>query len=163
MILVALGSNVTGPWGSPRETLLRSMDELNVAPMSVLQRSTIIISAPFGKTDQPDFANAVVEIATNLSPEGVMEKLHAIEKLAGRERKEHWGPRTLDLDLLDYHGAVRRQRGKVQKALVLPHPGIEERSFVLEPIAEIAPNWIHPVSGLSVKVIIQKLYGLKQG
>ncbi len=162
MILIALGSNMTGPWGSPLETLTRAIQQLNTWPIRLIHSSTIISTMPFGKINQPDFTNAVVEVATHLPPDALMRKLHAIEYSAGRRRAMRWGPRTLDLDLIDYHGLIRTQKGKVQKALVLPHPGIEERSFVVGPIAEIAPNWRHPISHKSAKVILQKLYGLNR-
>lgn len=162
MILIALGSNMAGPWGSPYETLLRAMEQLNTGSVRLIRTSTIMSTAPFGKINQPDFKNAVVEVSTHLPPDALMRKLHAIEYKAGRRRGMRWGPRTLDLDLVDYHGLVRKQKGRAQKALVLPHPGIEERSFVAGPIAEIAPNWRHPISRKSAKVIIQKLYGLNR-
>jgi 7,8-dihydro-6-hydroxymethylpterin-pyrophosphokinase len=77
-----------------------------------------------------------------------MRRLHALEQAAGRRRRERWGPRTLDLDLLDYHGLLRRHH------LRLPHPGIAERDFVLVPIAEIAPRWRHPLSRKSAAAML---------
>ena len=144
MILVALGSNITGPWGNPRETVTHAIKELNNFPLRLRGASQLLITKPFGVVNQPDFVNAVAFIDTALSPEALLRKLHMIERAAGRKRGRRWGPRTLDLDLLDYHGLQRHQRGPVQKALVLPHPGIVERIFVLQPLQEVAPNWKHP-------------------
>ena len=144
MILVALGSNIAGPWGSPRETVAHALKELNYFPLRLRRASQLLITKPFGVVNQPDFVNAAALIDTALSPEALLRKLHMIERAAGRKRGRRWGPRTLDLDLLDYHSLQRQQLGTVQKALVLPHPGIAERIFVLQPLQEVAPNWKHP-------------------
>ena len=144
MILVALGSNIAGPWGTPHETIVRTLKELNRFPLGLRRASQLLITKPFGVLNQPDFVNAVASIDTALPPEALLRKLHMIERTAGRKRGRRWGPRTLDLDLLDYHGLQRHQLGTVQKALVLPHPGIAERIFVLQPLQELAPNWKHP-------------------
>ena len=144
MILVALGSNIAGPWGTPHETIVRALKELNRFPLRLRRASQLLITKPFGVVNQPDFVNAVASIDTALPPEALLRKLHRLERAAGRKRGRRWGPRTLDLDVLDYHGLQRRQLGTVQKALVLPHPGIAEREFVLQPLQEVAPNWKHP-------------------
>lgn len=144
MILVALGSNIAGPWGSPRETVSRAIDELNRFPLRLRGASRLLITKPFGMVNQPDFVNAVALIETALPPEALLRKLHLIERAAGRKRGRRWGPRTLDLDLLDYHALQHHQKGVVQKALVLPHPGIAQREFVLQPLQEVASHWKHP-------------------
>jgi 2-amino-4-hydroxy-6-hydroxymethyldihydropteridine diphosphokinase len=150
MILIGLGSNVDGPWGTPRETVLRALRVLDEWPTRLLKASQLIVSAPFGKTNQPPFVNAVVLIDTHLPPEGLMRHLHAVEREAGRRRRQRWGPRTLDLDLLDYHGLIRRY------PLILPHPGISERDFVLAPLAEIAPRWRHPINRKSALAMLHR-------
>ena len=144
MILVALGSNIAGPWGTPHETIARALKELNRFPLRLRRASQLLITKPFGVVNQPDFVNAVASIDTALPPEALLRKLHRLERAAGRKRGRRWGPRTLDLDLLDYHGLQHHQKGTVQKALVLPHPGIAERIFVVQPLQEVAPNWKHP-------------------
>jgi 2-amino-4-hydroxy-6-hydroxymethyldihydropteridine diphosphokinase len=141
MILVALGSNQHGPWGSPQETMHRAVQELNCYPTRVLQVSTFIVTVPFGRKNQPDFINAVAHLETRLPPETLLRLLQGIERRAGRSRSVKWGPRTLDLDIIDYHGRVVSYR-----KLQLPHAGISERTFVLVPIAEIAHYWKHPVN-----------------
>jgi 2-amino-4-hydroxy-6-hydroxymethyldihydropteridine diphosphokinase len=157
MILVALGSNKSGPWGNPEETLKRALLELSSGPTKLKIASSLIQTAPFGVTNQPNFVNAVAQIDTALSPHALLRRLHMIERSAGRRRGRRWGPRTLDLDLIDYNGQQITQKGLVQKALVLPHPGIAIRLFVLEPIAEIAPRWKHPVNHKTAASMIQKL------
>ena len=144
MILVALGSNIAGPWGSPRATVLHALQELNCFPLRLRRASSLLITKPLGVLNQPDFVNAVALIETPMPPQALMQKLHMIERAAGRKRGRRWGPRTLDLDLLDYHGQLRDQKGVVHSALILPHPGIPNRSFVLFPLQEVAPKWRHP-------------------
>jgi 2-amino-4-hydroxy-6-hydroxymethyldihydropteridine diphosphokinase len=144
MIVVALGSNLDGPWGTPRQTVERAIIALNQFPLGIVARSKLIITSPFGKKNQPSFVNAAALIETALSPHALLRKLHMIERAAGRQRRTRWGPRTLDLDLIDYHGLVRSQPSMQLKQLVLPHPGAAKRDFLLLPIAEIAPRWRHP-------------------
>jgi 2-amino-4-hydroxy-6-hydroxymethyldihydropteridine diphosphokinase len=169
MILIGIGSNLDGPWGSPQETVRRAITGLYRRPLRLLKASRAIVSAPYGRTDQPDFVNAAVAIDTALEPHALLEHLHAIERSAGRQRTLHWGPRTLDLDLLDYHGLViagaRDPDGACEghRALVLPHPGIPDRAFVLQPIAEIAPNWHHPVLGETALTLLRRLQARPAG
>ena len=152
MILVALGSNSNGPWGTPRETVAEALRRLNSGGIRLRKASQLLVTAPFGVTDQPDFVNAVAEVETQLPPETLLKNLHMVERLAGRRRTLRWGPRTLDLDLIDYHGLIRRAPPPV-----LPHPGIAERIFVLAPIAEIAPQWRHPETKLTAAALLRKL------
>jgi 2-amino-4-hydroxy-6-hydroxymethyldihydropteridine diphosphokinase len=162
MILIALGSNVTGPWGTPSQTLLRAIEELPRHGVTVLKQSQLIETAPMGPQDQPNYVNAVIAVKTDLSAHDLLRTLHAIEALAGRLRKERWGPRTLDLDIVDYQGLVLNSSGTGSEQLTLPHPGIAARSFVLEPIQQIAPDWTHPLSGETAAFMLRKLYGLSQ-
>jgi 2-amino-4-hydroxy-6-hydroxymethyldihydropteridine diphosphokinase len=156
MILIALGSNRPGPWGSPRQSLERAITMLNQWPLKLVRASTLYITKPMGPQNQPDYVNAAAQIETHLSPSALLQKLHAIERDAGRTRRIKWGPRTLDLDIIDYH-SLRMREGRGMQNLVLPHPGIAERSFVLEPLMEIAPRWRHPVTHQSAELILRKL------
>ncbi len=140
MIIIAFGSNVAGPWGTPEQTVLRAISEINRAPCKILKASRLLNTKPFGKIDQPNFVNAAAKIKSQLQPLELLVHLQSIENQAGRVRLEHWGPRTLDLDIIDYNGLVLDH-----PTLFLPHPGIAERDFVLKPLAEIAPRWRHPV------------------
>lgn len=153
MILIALGSNRNGNWGSPRDAVAEALRRLNTGGIRLRRASRLLVSAPFGVTDQPDFVNAVAEVETLLSPEALLLRLHHIERMAGRKRTLRWGPRTLDLDLIDYHGLVRPAPARP----VLPHPGITARIFVLAPIAEIAPRWRHPVTRLTAAAMLARL------
>ena len=163
MILIALGSNLSGPWGSPLQTVLRSLDEMSCYNIRVLNVSRLLETLPFGVVNQPHFVNAVTLVETALPPEILMRALHMIERRAGRKRLKRWGPRTLDLDLVDYRGLVRKPATQSIKPLALPHPGIEQRSFVLQPLLDVAPEWKHPVSHRAAKLTLRHLNRLIPG
>ncbi|WP_110601326.1 2-amino-4-hydroxy-6-hydroxymethyldihydropteridine diphosphokinase [Salinicola lusitanus] len=129
---IGLGSNLA----SPRDQLARAMSALAALPVSeCVAVSSLYASAPVGPQDQPDFVNAVVAVRTRLSPLALLDQLQAIEQRHRRVRHRHWGPRTLDLDLLWFAGLSCRS-----PRLTLPHPEMTHRRFVLEPLAEIAPT-----------------------
>lgn len=161
MILVALGSNLPGPWGSPRQALVRALAEMPGHNIRVRKVSRLHETSPFGVTGQPNFVNAMALVETSLAPETLMRALHMIERKAGRVRRKRWGPRTLDLDLIDYHGLVRKAARTAPKPLTLPHPGMAQRIFVLEPLVEIAPRWRHPVTHELAALTLWKLCRLK--
>ena len=128
---IGLGSNLD----NPAEQITVAMDELSVLPETSLVRcSSLYRSAPLGPQDQPDFINAVVKLQTGLTADKLLEQLQQIEKTHGRIRTVHWGPRTLDLDLLLF-GNMRIKT----ENLTVPHPHIAERGFVLSPLLEIDP------------------------
>lgn len=138
---IALGSNL----GDSLATLEGALAALEAVPgIRVLSRSRWYRSAPVGPA-QPDYVNGCALLEVSLSPEAVLEQLHATEHRYGRVRLERWGARTLDLDLILY-GLQQRE----SDTLLLPHPRFRERAFVLLPLAEIAPQWIDPVSGATV-------------
>lgn len=153
MILVGLGANIDGPWGNPAAAVKRALEQLNRNGLLCISASRLLVTKAFGVTGQPDFVNAVARIETKLSPADLMRRLHAIEAEAGRRRGRRWGPRTLDLDLLDYNGRIANDPAGPE----LPHPGIAERLFVLKPLAEIAPGWVHPVLRKKAATLIATL------
>ena len=153
MILIGVGSNMPGPWGAPEEAVARLPLELDRGPVRVIRASNPLRTTPFGVTDQPNFINAVLAVETGLEPSALLAHLQALERRAGRHREIRWGPRTLDLDILDFGGRVVAD----PSGLVLPHPGIAERPFVLVPIIEIAPEWRHPVNGLTAAEMLAKV------
>lgn len=152
MVLIALGANLPGPNGSPRQTLESALDALDQDGVRVLARSLWYVTAPVPASDQPDFVNAVVRVSTVLSPPALLTRLHGIEARFGRERLVVNGARTLDLDLLDYNGHILDD-----PALVLPHPRMETRAFVLVPLRDVAPHWRHPVTGVALSDLILDL------
>ncbi|MGI9416104.1 MAG: 2-amino-4-hydroxy-6-hydroxymethyldihydropteridine diphosphokinase [Hyphomicrobiales bacterium] len=168
MILLGLGSNLPGPWGPPADMLAGALEALEREGIRIALRSGFLLSAPLGRTAQPEFANAVVAVETYLPPLALLARCHRIERLGGRRRHQRWGPRTLDIDLLAYHGVImNRGTGSAAMAarapLVLPHPGIEQRAFVLVPLEEIAPGWHHPVTGQSPSAMLRRLGVQRQG
>ena len=103
-------------------------------------------------TDQDNFLNGCLELETLLPPEELLEELNRIESEAGRERKVHWGPRTLDLDIIFYDDLIVQET-----ELCIPHVDMQRRSFVLEPLAQIAPYKRHPVYGKTVKEMLEEM------
>ena len=129
---VGVGSNLEGP-AAQVTSGLRALGEL--PETRLLRQSALYATPPMGPPDQPDYVNAVALIATRLRPLALLDALQAIEQAHYRVRERHWGPRTLDLDLISYGDLVL-----AHPRLVLPHPGIAERAFVVIPLLEIAPE-----------------------
>lgn len=132
---IGIGSNLAGELASPGEQVAQAVEQLALMPQSrLLAQSPLYRSAPMGPQDQPDYINAVAQIDTALPPESLLDALQVIENRQGRERKQRWGARTLDLDILLY-GEVELH----SERLTLPHPGLCERDFVVLPLLDIAP------------------------
>jgi 2-amino-4-hydroxy-6-hydroxymethyldihydropteridine diphosphokinase len=137
---VGLGSNLEDPVAQVR----RALDELAAVPSTeVIARSHLYKTPPLGPADQPDYINAVAALDTTLSPLDLLAALHDLESRHGRRRDgTRWGPRSLDLDLLLYGDAVLDT-----PELMLPHPGLPERAFVLYPLYDVAPQLAVPGKG----------------
>lgn len=134
---IALGSNL----GDSRCILQNALAALNAADaIEVLTHSQIYETAPVGPP-QPDYLNCCALIQTGLAPEALLRELLQVEAQFGRVRRERWGPRLLDLDLILFDDLVL-----TTPTLQIPHPRMQERAFVLVPLAEIAPNWVDPIS-----------------
>ena len=153
MILVGIGGNLENTrFGSPRDTLSAALVALQSERVTIRRRSGWYHTEPVPRSDQPWFINAVVSIATEIGANGLLTLLQGLEKRFGRIRGETNAARVLDLDVLDYNGEVMST-----PLLVLPHPRLHERRFVLAPIAEIAPNWRHPILGLTATRLLSGL------
>ncbi len=170
MIIISLGSNVTSRWGNSDATILTAFSELENSGVEVLRHSRLYKTQPYGLVDQPDFTNAAVLVRTSRPPAALLKLLKSIEARAGRREAARWGPRPLDLDIIDYNKRILnwaqqdRQTFKYnQLSLTLPHPGIESRAFVLKPILDIAPLWHHPVTGASAAQLLRRLSRAKMG
>ncbi|NIA66992.1 2-amino-4-hydroxy-6-hydroxymethyldihydropteridine diphosphokinase [Pelagibius litoralis] len=155
-MLVALGSNLeSAGFGGPRQTLEAALDVMPSYGIAVIRKSSWYSSAPVPTSSQPWFVNGVICVETSVGPSDLLAKLHAIEERFGRKRIRKNECRTLDLDLL----AFGESRLAVQQGLMLPHPRIAERAFVLQPIDEIAPAWRHPVTGETAADMLSRLPG----
>lgn len=145
---IALGSNL----GNSQKILLEAIEAVDgAAHTSVIARSHFYQTAAVGPP-QPDYINACITVETQLSSQQLLRYLLAIEKQFGRVRKERWGPRSLDLDLLLYSSHITDLPG-----LTIPHPRLHERRFVLVPLADIAPTWQHPIFQITIDECLAKL------
>ena len=149
---IGAGANL----GEPVRQLTQAREQLEKAPgVKFLAASSFYRTQPVGPVEQPPFVNAVFEFDCEIGPRELLALLLDIEGRMGRVRKERWGPRVIDLDLLFYGDAVIREKG-----LEAPHPRLHERRFVLAPLAEIASCFVHPVLQ---KTVSELLTGLPAG
>jgi 2-amino-4-hydroxy-6-hydroxymethyldihydropteridine diphosphokinase len=158
VILIGIGGNLeSARFGAPRDTLSAALAALEEKCIRILTRSGWYRTEPVPRSDQPWFVNAVVALATELAAKDLLMVLQTTERQFGRVRGEPNAPRTVDLDILDYHGELMNHT-----SLVLPHPRLHERRFVLMPIAEIEPDWRHPILGLTAAQLLTRLSSEQQ-
>lgn len=148
-VYLSIGSNM----GDKKATLEQGIRELEAQKeIRNVRTSAFLETEPYGVTDQDMFLNGCVAMETLLTPEELLDMLHQIEANAGRERKIHWGPRTLDMDILFYDDLVYDSED-----LCIPHIDMQNRDFVLRPLAELCPGMVHPVLGKTVKQMLDEL------
>ncbi len=163
-LFLALGANRPGPWGLPNDNLERALIELRLAGIHVARVSHIYKTPPVASGRQASYLNAVVVASSHsaLGPTSLLRLLKSLERRAGRRVTPPLQPRPLDIDILDLGG--RRLNwpapGRRRCGLVLPHPLLQERAFVLIPLLEVAPRWSHPVLGVGAKTLLARV-GLK--
>jgi len=146
---LSIGSNI----GDSRKYLTDAVDALREHPlMRAVRVSEYLITKPYGGVEQDDFLNGAVELETILSPEELLSELHEIEQKAHRTREIHWGPRTLDMDIVFYDGEIYESEN-----LIIPHVDMENRFFVLKPLAELCPNKRHPILKKTVRQLLDNL------
>ena len=145
-VYLLLGGNL----GNRTLYLQQARESISQRVGSIKQTSRIYETAAWGKTDQPTFLNQVLGVETDLSPEEVLQSINAIEQELGRIRQEHWGARVIDIDILFYDEIVQQSQ-----RLTIPHPQLHLRRFTLMPLAEIAPNLMHPALDQSIKQLLE--------
>lgn len=180
LYIVALGGNLPSKAGTPEQTLRAAISDLAARNVTLIKVSRLFQTPCFPAGAGPDYVNAAALVSCDLPPRDFLALLHDIEALHGRERNYRWGMRTLDLDLIacnkidtptqnaiiypdeqTYHHwmslSADDQTTLTPPELILPHPRIQDRGFVLVPMADIAPNWTHPILGLTVLEMLQNL------
>ncbi len=163
--LVALGGNVSTAGEALQATILRAVAAIGQEIGRITRQSRLYRTPCFPAGAGPDYVNGAVVVETILSANQLLSRLHHIEQQFGRERVQRWGMRTLDLDLVAYGESVMPdretfeawmalphdlQRMRAPDELILPHPRLQDRSFVLIPLADVAPDWRHPILGFTV-------------
>lgn len=149
-IFLGLGSNIN----SPSDNLTTASILLSKLPGIIIKKeSKIYKTKPYGNENQPYFFNKVIEIETNYSPKELLHFCLKIEKKMGRVKKEHWGPRIIDIDILFYHQLIINK-----KELIIPHYDFENRDFFIIPMLEIAKYFIHPITNQTILEIAAHLF-----
>ena len=155
MIYLALGSNMKGDFATPQQLVTAAISNLPLCGAHVVKEAPLYGSAAVGPevdgAPQADYVNTVVAVRSVTSAIGLLRRLHSLEAAFGRARRIKWGPRTLDIDILSYHSEVHVFGAQI------PHPRLAERAFVLRPLADIAPGWRHPVTGVAIETLLKRL------
>ncbi|MEL7027751.1 MAG: 2-amino-4-hydroxy-6-hydroxymethyldihydropteridine diphosphokinase [Pseudomonadota bacterium] len=154
MIIIALGGNAPVDGLKPID-VIRAAGEVLERSVGVTARSRLYRSPAWPDPADPEFVNAVLAVRPHYAPVALLQRLTQIEAAFGRLRSARWGPRTLDLDLLDYDGRTRAP--DAESDLELPHPRMMERLFVLRPLLDIAPDWAHPETGEAAAQSVERL------
>lgn len=170
--LIALGANYPFGEGDAKETILKGISAIQ-KDLGVIRSKSMLYRTPaFPSGSGPDFVNAALKVETDLSMAELLSGMHRIEAQFGRERQRRWAPRTLDLDLINYDDVIapdrktfdqwaalslEKQMQDTPNDLILPHPRMHERAFVLIPLSDVAPDWIHPVFGKTISQMVDGL------
>ena len=144
IIYLALGTNL-----GDRPANLRAAIETLPPEIKVIAESKVYETPPWGYEDQPAFLNMAVKCETALEPESLLKRLKQLEVRLGREQSFRWGPRLIDIDILFYDDLILES-----ESLIIPHPRLQERAFVLVPLADIAPDFVHPVLKETIKELL---------
>ena len=147
-IYLSLGTNL----GDRQSNLLRALELLKASGIEILRASSVYETAAWGKQDQPDFLNQIIEVECEFPPPQLLKVINKIEEEMGRVRVEKWGERLIDIDILYHQSAIINQPN-----LTIPHAQIQNRRFILEPLVELAPHFQHPVLKKNQTVLLKDL------
>ncbi|MQY42171.1 2-amino-4-hydroxy-6-hydroxymethyldihydropteridine diphosphokinase [Epibacterium sp. SM1969] len=171
-VLIALGGNLPFEDLHPRDTILSAVNSLSGPQIEVVRESRLFKTPCFPKGAGPDYVNAAVVVRSDLAAPEILDFLHSVEAKFDRERITRWGMRTLDLDLLAVGDQIapdsqtfahwlnlgsEAQKTDAPEQLILPHPRLQDRGFVLVPLMDVAPDWVHPVLKRSVRQMVEAL------
>jgi 2-amino-4-hydroxy-6-hydroxymethyldihydropteridine diphosphokinase len=158
-VQLALGANMHGRWGEPHATLLRACRELEAQGLEIVQRSCFYVTTPVGGGRQPRYLNTVLTVRTGQAPGALLRLVKSLERRAGRKLAPRMTARPLDIDIIDYGGRRMGRPGGHRRhgQLILPHPEMHRRAFVLRPLQDVAPHWQHPVLRRPVKALLAHL------
>lgn len=163
--LISFGANIPGPFGSPADTLNHALQEFHLESLLIENKSSFYSSLSFPDLQKPKYINGCLQISVNCEADDVLGRLKSIEKRMGRQQEYRWASRICDLDLLSFGNKVaptpeifnywykmqlKNQILKKPNQLLLPHPRIQDRAFVLKPLLEFAASWTHPVLHMTV-------------
>ncbi len=154
IVYLGIGSNL----GTRKDNCLKAISLLEDNSLKITKRSSMHETKPWGLEDQPKFINMAVEAETNISPLELLSLIRKIEGDMGRQPAIKWGPRVIDIDILLYD-----DKCMCEADLIIPHPLMHEREFVLRPLSEIAPNVVHPVLGKTVKELLDTILAMPEG
>ncbi|WP_370229108.1 2-amino-4-hydroxy-6-hydroxymethyldihydropteridine diphosphokinase [Cognatishimia sp.] len=170
--ILALGGNQESALGSPKVTLQHAIRALGSREFEVLKVSNFYATPAFPAGSGPDYVNAAVLVRSNHSPQDVLARVHDIEADLGRQRELRWASRPVDIDLIAHSDVVlpdaetqahwrglslEDQMSLWPDQLILPHPRLQDRAFVLVPVCDVAPDWVHPVLGRSMRQMLENL------
>ena len=169
LALLAFGSNQPSNKGNSRETVMWAMADLSDRIGTPIRKSRLYKTPAFPAGAGPDFVNAAVSFEIDWSPANILELCHDMEATAQRTRESRWGQRTLDVDFIGFGGAIlpdlptylswrelplEQQMEKAPSRLILPHPRLQDRSFVLVPMMDVAPDWEHPILQMTTRQML---------
>lgn len=158
---LALGSNLVGPWGPPRQCLARAIGALQRRDLQIVAVSPLFKTVPLGPR-QPSYVNAVIAVRCAMPVTALLRLAKVLERQAGRRQRTTWGPRTLDIDVLMAGVTVYNWPFRRPGIVTLPHPELHRRAFVLVPLTAIAPGWRHPCLGLTAGDMLRRLSEAKR-